>query len=36
MGFDSALIIVLEFEGGYVHDPADRGGETFRGISRKN
>jgi lysozyme family protein len=24
------------FEGGYVNDPADRGGETYRGISRKS
>lgn len=26
----------MEFEGGYANDPADAGGETFRGISRKN
>jgi lysozyme family protein len=26
----------LVFEGGYANDPVDRGGETFRGISRKN
>lgn len=26
----------LPAEGGYVHDPADSGGETFQGISRRN
>ncbi len=36
MTFKEALKHTLEFEGGYANDPADRGGETFRGISRKN
>jgi lysozyme family protein len=31
--FDSALARVLALEGGYVHDPADRGGETRYGIT---
>lgn len=26
----------MKFEGGYANDPHDRGGETYRGISRKN
>lgn len=33
--FNSALEIVLKHEGGYVKDPDDLGGETYRGISRK-
>lgn len=33
--FDRALDIVLEHEGGYVNDPRDPGGETYRGISRR-
>ena len=36
MSYESALSHMLKFEGGYANDPADRGGETFRGISRKN
>lgn len=32
--FDRALRFVLDFEGGYVHDPADPGGETRYGISK--
>ncbi len=36
MTFSEALKHTLEFEGGYANDPADRGGETFRGVSRKN
>jgi len=35
-GFDFALQHILKNEGGYVDDPDDRGGETYRGISRKN
>lgn len=33
MKFDDAFKIVLGFEGGYVNDPADRGGETNYGIT---
>lgn len=36
MGFDEALKQTLAFEGGYANDPDDRGGETFRGISRRS
>lgn len=36
MSFENALEHMLEFEGGYVNDPDDSGGETFRGISRRN
>lgn len=34
--FNKAYKITLGHEGGYVNDPADRGGETYKGISRKN
>ena len=34
--FNQALTHMLEFEGGYANDPADSGGETFRGVSRRN
>lgn len=33
--FDVALEKVLKKEGGYVNDPLDKGGETYKGISRK-
>ena len=33
--YHKAYAITLAHEGGYVHDPDDRGGETYRGISRK-
>ena len=33
MRFEDAFKIVLDFEGGYVNDPADRGGETNYGIT---
>ena len=33
--FDIALAKVLRREGGYANDPNDRGGETYKGISRK-
>lgn len=33
--WDKALEFTLAYEGGYAFDPADRGGETFRGISRR-
>jgi Glycosyl hydrolase 108 len=32
--FDLAYPVVARHEGGYVNHPADRGGETFRGIAR--
>lgn len=34
--FESAVAFVLEAEGGYVNDPADAGGETNFGISKKS
>ena len=34
--FEKALKHTLQFEGGYANDPADSGGETFRGVSRRN
>lgn len=33
--FDEAYNITLKHEGGYVKDPVDVGGETYKGISRK-
>lgn len=33
--FEKALKATAGFEGGYVFDPDDDGGETFRGISRR-
>jgi lysozyme family protein len=33
--FDSALTKVLRYEGGYVNDPRDPGGETNFGISKR-
>jgi lysozyme family protein len=33
--FDSCFKAVLGHEGGYVNDPNDRGGETYKGIARK-
>lgn len=35
MNFDEAFQRVIGHEGGYVDDPADRGGETKYGISRR-
>ena len=32
--FDDAYAITSAHEGGYVNDPVDRGGETYRGIAR--
>jgi hypothetical protein len=32
--FNEALRIVLQNEGGYTNHPADKGGETYRGIAR--
>ena len=34
--FKNALTKLLNHEGGYANDPDDKGGETYRGISRKN
>lgn len=34
--FNAAYEQTIAREGGYVNDPVDRGGETFRGISRKH
>ncbi len=33
--FNQALQLVLQNEGGYVNDPNDPGGETYKGVSRK-
>ena len=33
--FNKALTKVLKKEGGYVNDPIDKGGETYKGICRK-
>jgi lysozyme family protein len=33
--FDRAYDITMRHEGGYVDDPDDAGGETYKGISRK-
>lgn len=33
--FDSAFELLIKHEGGYVNDPADPGGETIYGISRR-
>jgi lysozyme family protein len=35
MAFEDHYKYTKQFEGGYANDPVDRGGETFRGISRK-
>lgn len=34
--FERALEFVLKWEGGYVNDPADPGGETKYGISKRS
>ena len=34
--YKEAIAKVLKHEGGYVNDPDDKGGETYKGISRKN
>ena len=33
--FDAAYRKIMGYEGGYVDDPDDAGGETYRGISRR-
>lgn len=35
MSFTKAYNDTMDTEGGYVHDPTDRGGETYKGISRR-
>ncbi|WP_426667083.1 glycoside hydrolase family 108 protein [Mucilaginibacter sp. McL0603] len=34
--FNSAYDLTMKAEGGYSNNPADTGGETFKGVSRKN
>lgn len=34
--FQLAMAFTKKWEGGYVNDPVDPGGETYRGITRKN
>ena len=34
MSFDVALKYTLQFEGGYVNDPTDKGGQTNKGITK--
>lgn len=36
MNFETAVQIILKHEGGYVNDPADPGGETKYGISKRS
>lgn len=33
--YREAIELVVKHEGGYVKDPMDRGGETYKGISRR-
>ena len=33
--FNKAFLLILTNEGGYVNDPDDPGGETYKGIARK-
>ena len=33
--FTKAYALTAAYEGGYVDDPEDAGGETYRGISRR-
>ena len=35
MGFDRALPVVLQMEGGYVNHPADPGGATNKGVTQR-
>lgn len=35
MSFDKAYDDTMGYEGGYAFDPDDRGGETYKGISRR-
>jgi lysozyme family protein len=34
--FENCLQVILKNEGGYSNNPSDKGGETYKGISRKN
>ena len=34
--FDTAFAITMKSEGGYANNPRDTGGETYKGVSRKN
>lgn len=34
--YEKAIPHILKWESGYVNDPDDMGGETYRGITRKN
>ena len=34
--FTKAFGLTMKAEGGYAHDPQDRGGETYKGVSRNN
>lgn len=34
--YEQALSKILQNEGGYINDQDDTGGETYRGVSRKN
>ena len=34
--FKTAYAHVMDIEGGYANDPDDTGGETYKGVSRKN
>lgn len=36
MSYEISLAHTLRWEGGYVNDPHDAGGETYQGISRKH
>jgi lysozyme family protein len=36
MPFEDVYKKTEKFEGGYADDPLDKGGETFRGISRRS
>ena len=33
--FNNAFNKVIQHEGGYVNDPSDPGGETYKGVARK-
>lgn len=36
MNFDQAIILILQYEGGYINDPDDPGGETKYGITKSS